>query len=98
MQNVKFPGLTFIIPRPQNWSNSTLKCQSALENVKCSLYSRLGVSGSPQMSGGKGGVSGGGAGTGGGGGGLMATIHNVFSKVLGGNSGEMRKQCMNLQM
>ena len=40
-----------------------------------------------------GGVSGGGAG-----GGLMATITNVFSKVLGANSGEMRKQCMNLQI
>ena len=59
------------------------------------MCSRLGVSGSSQMSGGKGGVSGGGAGTGGG---LMATIHNVFSKVLGGNSGEMRKQCMTLQI
>ena len=60
------------------------------------MCSRLGVSGPTQMSGGKVGVSGGGAGTGGGG--LMATIHNVFSKVLGGNSGEMRKQCMNLQI
>ena len=39
MQNIKFPGLTFIIlateiRRPQNWSNFTLKCQSALQNVK----------------------------------------------------------------
>ena len=37
-------------------------------------------------------------GTGGGGGGLMATITNVFSKVLGGNTGETRKQCLNLQI
>ena len=78
-----------------------MKCQSALQNVKLivntnSICCRLGVSGSAQMSGAKmmgGGVSGGGAG-----GGLMATITNVFSKVLGANSGEMRKQCMNLQI
>ena len=40
----------------------------------------------------------GGGGTGGGAG-LLQTIHNVFSKVLGGaNTQEMRKQCMNLHI
>ena len=76
---------------------------SVVQNVKLivnkyKLCCRLGVSGSSQMSGAKmmgGAVTGGG---GGGGGGLMATITNVFSKVLGANSGEMRKQCMNLQI
>ncbi len=75
---------------------------SVVQNVKLivnkyELCCRLGVSGSSQMSGAK---MTGGSGTGGGGerGGLMATITNVFSKVLGANSGEMRKQCMNLQI
>ena len=101
MQNVKFPGLTFIILATSELEQLyTLKCQSALQNVKLivntnSICCRLGVS--AQMSGAKmmgGGVTGGGAG----GGGLMATITSVFSKVLGANSGEMRKQCMNLQI
>jgi len=33
-----------------------------------------------------------------GGGGLMQTLHSVFSKVLGGNQQELKKQCMNLHI
>jgi len=36
--------------------------------------------------------------SGGNGGGLMQTLHSVFSKVLGGNQQELKKQCMNLHI